>query len=133
MANKNLPQIWKFDFGDYSSLGVTFQKFLSNVNIFTQAVYNFMNGGVGFGNLQRTIYTETVTAGTTTPISFVNPLTVAPSGVSLVKCLLVANTPTAISNAISVANWYFDGENINILNIAGLTSGSSYNVSIEVM
>ena len=131
MAN-NLPQIYKFDFADYTSLGTTFQKFLSNLNLFTQAVYSFMNGGVGFANLQRTIYTTQVTAGSTTPLTFVNPLTISPSGVSVVKVFLQANNATAITNAVTANNFYFDGKNINILNITGLTSGSTYTISLEV-
>lgn len=131
MANQ-LPPVWRFDFGDYQQLGETFQKFLANLNLFTLAVYNLFNGGIGFANLQRYIYTQTVTAGATTPLSFVNPLPVAPSGVSVVKILLVGNTNAAISNAISAANWFYDGKNINVLNIAGLTNGSSYQISLEV-
>ena len=133
MANSNLPPVWRFDFGDYSQLGSVFQKFLANLNLFTLAIYNLMNGGIGFANMQRTVYNTTVTAGTTTPLVFVNPLTIAPSGVVLVKVLVKGATNTAISNSCSVANWFFDGKNINILNIAGLTNGSTYSISLEVM
>ena len=73
MAVNNLPQLWKFDPGDYLSLGATFTKFLSNLNIYTQAIYTILNGNVGFANLQRAIYSTTITAGSTTPMKFVNP------------------------------------------------------------
>lgn len=133
MASSNLPPVWRFDFGDYTPLGSVFQKFLANINLFTLAIYNLMNGGIGFPNMQRAIYTTTVTATTTTTLSFVNPLQIAPSGVVLVQVLLDGATNTVITNAVSVANWAFDGRNINILNIPGLTSGSIYQVKIEVM
>lgn len=132
MAN-NLPPVWRWDYGDFSGLGPVFQKFLANLNLFTLAVYNALNGGIGFSNMQRTIHTATVLAGATTPLSFVNPLPVAPSGVSVVKVLLSTANTTAISNAVSAANWYYDGKNINVLNIAGLTPGSTYQISLEVM
>ncbi len=133
MANSNLPPVWRFDFGDYAALGSVFQKFLANLNLFTLAIYNLVNGGIGFSNLQRIIYATTVTAGTTTPLVFVNPLAIAPTGVSLVQVQLDGNTSAAISNAVTAANWFYDGKNINILNIAGLTSGSTYKISLEVM
>ena len=133
MANSNLPPVWRFDFGDYSALGPIFQKFLANLNLFTLAIYNLVNGGIGFSNMQRTVYSVTVTAGATTPLVFVNPLTIAPSGVAVVQVLLKGKTSTAIANAVSAANWFYDGKNINILNIAGLTNGSSYQIYLEVM
>lgn len=131
--SSNLPPIYKFDLGDYVGLGTIFNKFLANLNLFTQAIYSLMNGGVGFQNMQRSIYSTTVVASTTTAVSFVNPLSIPPSGVSLVKVILQGNTNVAISNAVTVANWTFDGKNISIMNVAGLTSGSTYQLSIEVM
>ncbi len=132
-ATSNLPPTWRFDFGDFSSLGPIFQKFLANLNLFTLAVYNALNGGIGFSNLQRSIYTTTVTATTTTILSFVNPLSIAPSGLSLVAITLRSSPSTPITNAVSVANWFYDGKNINVLNITGLTVGLSYSLSLEVM
>ncbi len=133
MASSNLPPVWRFDFGDYSALGSVFQKFLANLNLFTLAVYNILNGGIGFTNLQRAIYTTSVLAGTTTPLVFVNPLTIAPTGLAVVKVLLSGKTNTALTSAVSAANWFYDGKNINILNITGLTNGSTYSISLEVM
>ncbi len=131
MSN-NLPPTWRFSFEDYSSLGASFQKFLSNLNLFTLSVYNLLNGGIGFANMQRAIYSTTVLASTTTPLSFVNPLSIAPSGVSVVKVLLSGATNTAIANAVTACNWYYNGKTIYILNIAGLTSGNTYQISLEV-
>jgi hypothetical protein len=134
MATKNnLPPVWRFDFGDYSALGPVFQKFLSNLNLFTLAVYNILNGGVGFANLQRSIYTTTITASTTTTISFVNPLAVVPSGVAVVQVLLASSPSTAITSTVTAANWTYDGRTITVQNVTGLTSGTSYQISLEVM
>jgi hypothetical protein len=133
MASANLPPVWRFDYGDYAGLGPLFQKFLANINLFTVAVYNLLNGGIGFGNLQRTIYSTTVLAAATNPLTFVNPLPVAPSGIAVVKVLLIGANATAITSSVSAANWYYDGRNIRILNITGLTPGSNYSISLEVM
>lgn len=135
MSNQNsvpLPSVFKFDFGDFTSLGATFQKFLSSLNAFTNAVYNLLNGGIGFANLQRTIYSQTVTAGSTTPLTFVNPLTIPPSGVTLVQVLQNGKTTTTLTAPVFVGNWFFDGKSINILNLIGLTSGNTYTISLEV-
>jgi vancomycin permeability regulator SanA len=132
MAN-NLPPVWRFDFGDYLPLGSDFQKFLANANLFTLAVYNALNKGLGFANLQRSLYSTTVLAASTTPLSFVNPLAIAPSGLAVVQVLQTGKVNTALANAVSAANWYYDGKNINVLNISGLTSGQNYQIVLEVM
>lgn len=133
MATNNLPPIFRFDFGDYSALGSVFQKFLANLNLFTLAVYNILNGGVGFQNMQRVIYKTTVLAGATTPLVIVNPLSIAPSGVSVVQVLQNGKTNTVLTTAVSAANFYYDGKNIQILNITGLTSGQNYQLALEIM
>ena len=133
MASNNLPPVWRFDFGDYAALGSVFQKFLSNLNLFTLATYNALNGGIGFANMQRAVYKTSVTGATTTTLSFVNPLSIAPSGVVLAGIALKSAPLTPITTAVSVANWFYDGKNINILSIPGLTSGSVYTISLEVM
>ena len=132
MASNNLPPTWRFDIGDYTGLGSVFAKFISNLNLFTLASYNLFNGGIGFQNLQRAIYSTTVLAGATTPLVFVNPLSIAPSGVSIVKVLLSGKTNVAMTGAVSAANWFYDGKSINILNITGLTNGSTYSISLEI-
>jgi hypothetical protein len=131
MAN-SLPPIWRWDFSDYTSLGATFQKFLSNLNLFSLAVYNLLNGGIGYANLQQAVYKFTIQASTITSVSFANPLSIAPSAVVLGQVILQGNTSVAIANAVSVGNWLWDGKYIQIGNIAGLTAGSTYNVTVIV-
>lgn len=132
MASNNLPPTWRFDIGDYTGLGPVFAKFISNLNLFTLASYNLFNAGIGYQNLQQSVYSVKVIAGATTPISFVNPLGIAPSAVVLGKVVQVGNNTTTIANALSVANWVFDGKTIQILNVAGLTSGNTYQISVIV-
>lgn len=132
MAANNLPPVWRYDYGDYSGLGAVFQKFLANLNLFSLSVYNLLNKGIGFANMQRTIYSTTVRAGSTTPLTIVNPLSIAPSGVSVAQVQLHGNTNVAITNAVSAANWIYDGKNISILDITGLTNGSTYLISLEI-
>ena len=135
MANNNsnpLPSVWRWDYSDYTSLGATFQKFLSQLNIFALAVYNLVNGGIGYANLQQAIYTFTVTAGSTTPVSFVNPLSITPSCVVLGNVQVKANVTTAITAAVTLSNFYYDGHSINILNIPGLVSGTTYQITVII-
>ena len=127
-----LPPTWRFSVEDYTALGTTFAKFLQNLNLFTLAAYNLFNGGLGFANLQRAIYRITLTASTTTTLSFVNPLPIAPSGLSVVQVLIPGNTQTPLTDSVSAANWFYDGRNIQILNITGLTSGTTYQLALEV-
>ncbi len=128
----NLPPVWRFDFGDYAPLGSVFQKFLANVNLFTLATYNALNGGIGFANMQRAIFKIGVIGATNSTVSFVNPLPIAPSGVTLVGIVLKSSPLTTITSSVSVANWGYDGRNINILSIPGLVVGLSYTLTLEV-
>lgn len=128
-----LPQSWRWDPADYQQLGVVFSKFIATLNVFGLAVYNLLNGGLGFANLQRSLYSVTVLAGATTALKFVNPLPIAPSGVHVVQAQLVSANPTALTNPVFAGNWYFDGVNISILNVTGLTSGQSYRIVLEIM
>lgn len=132
MNKSALPPVWRFDFGDYAELGPVFQKFLSNLNLFSLAVYNLLNGGLGFANMQRSIVSTLIVAKTTTPFIFSNPLPVAPSSVSVVRVFLPGKTNTPLTSAVSAANWFYDGKSINVLNITGLTPGSTYEISLEV-
>ena len=128
-----LPPVYRFDPGDYQGSPSWFQKFISNANLFTLNIYNLMNGGIGFANLQRAVYSTTLTAGSTnTALSFVNPLSISPSGLTLVKCMPLGNTTPPVLGTVSVATWFFDGKSINIPNITGLNAGSSYQFSLEV-
>ncbi len=106
----NLPPVWRWDFGDYSGLGAVFQKFLANLNLFSLSVYNALNGGIGFSNMQRAIYSARVVGATITPLSFVNPLPIAPSGISVVKIVLPGANATPLTSPVSAANWVYDGK-----------------------
>ena len=138
MINKpnNLPPTWRFSVEDYTSLGPTFAKFIAVLNLFTLAAYNLFNGGIGFQNLQRSIYSASYIGGATNSggyaLSFVNPLPVPPSGLTLCQISVPGKTTIPVTTAVCVASWFFDGKSINILAIAGLTTGTVYNISLEV-
>ena len=124
MSNRNpLPSIWRFDLGDYTGLGPVFQKFLANLNLFTLAVYNLMNGGIGFANLQRSPYSLKIIGGKVA--SFVNPLPIAPTGITVIQ---VSPAP---ASAVDVSGWSYNGQTITVTPL-GLTSATSYTMVMEV-
>ena len=131
-ASNPLPPTWRFDPADYAGLPVAFYKFLANLNLFTLAVYNLLNGGIGYANLQQALYTFTVTAGNITSVSFVNPLPIAPSAIVVGKILQLSTTAQALTTAASAANFVYNGTTINILNITGLVSGVTYQITVIV-
>lgn len=128
-----LPPVWRFNFGDYVGLGPIFQRFLGMLNSFNQDIFNLMNGGIGFSNMQRSVYKTSIVGSANVSLSFVNPLNIPPTGLALIQIAEAANPLAPISSSVSVANWYFDGQQINILSIPGLTSGIKYNLTLEVM
>ena len=118
-----LPSVYRFDPADYSGLGSIFDKFIGNLNLFSQPVYNLLNGSLSFSNFERAIYKIPIKGGAT--LKFVNPISIPPSGLNVAQVV-----PVPV-NAVSVAGWSFDGTNITVTPI-GLTTSTLYSITLEV-
>lgn len=134
----NLPTIQRFDAGDYKEAPSWFtQKFFQALNLFVQPTYNILNSGVQImSNTAQEIYTFTLTAGAAatnntfafTPRKFVGK----PNGVILGQCYnTTAGVPTAIGNPVTF-DWYWDGAQVKILAIYGLTSTVQYSFNLYI-
>ena len=128
----NLP-IWsRFyleDYKDYPPAFASFPDFINKLNIYTSGVYNALNGNLTDQNLQQSVVTFTITAGSTNTFSFVSPLNVYPT------CFIVGNVIDKDGSPVtSTVSCYgnFDGKNINLTSINGLTSGHTYTISVLV-
>jgi hypothetical protein len=131
MAN-NLPSVYRFSYEDYNTMPAQFKDFLNTLNLFTVPIYTMANGDITFSNLQRIPYSFTITAGSgNNTFTLVNPLSISPNGVTICKIQQQANVFTPITNAVSCANWNYDGKNITLY-IVGLTSSETYDITVEV-
>lgn len=134
-SQSNLPTIQRFKYEDYARATdwqQAFQLLINSLNLFVTPVYNILNSGITYMNLQvPQLFTKVVTAGSTTTFSFVNPLAIQPSAV------LLGNVWTGIpsthpASACSVF-WHYTNNTIQIDNIIGLTSGTQYTIVLVVL
>src|SRR5689334_242590 len=72
----NLPTTRRFKFEDYSGAPQWFATFLQALNLFTDAVYQILDGGVTYQNVvspQIVVRTITAPASGSTTFNFTNP------------------------------------------------------------
>ncbi len=135
----SLPSVKRFFVEDYVGSPPYFQRFLSNLNLFTDPIYNILNGGVSVGaNTAEEIYTLEITNASATgssntflftPQSFVG----APNGIVLGQCLwnTATGTPTAIGSPVTF-DWVWSGSQVSILAVYGLTAGEDYSLRFRI-
>lgn len=136
VTTSNLPTIQRFDAGDYPKSSKEFQQFLSTLNLFTQPVYNLLNASLDImQNTKEEIYTFSLTAGasaTSNTFTFApRKFAGKPNGVLIGQCLLSAANPTAVGNPVTL-DWSWNGSQIVILAIYGLTNGSAYSFTLRI-
>lgn len=136
MSSSNLPTIQRFDAGDYPKSTKEFQAFLGTLNLFTQPVYNLLNQSLDImQNTKEEIYSFSLTAGasstantyTFTPKKFVGK----PNGVLIGQCQVSAPTVTSIGNPVTL-DWVWNGSQVQIIAIYGLTNGKTYAFTIRI-
>lgn len=135
-STSSLPTIQRFDAGEYPKASKEFQQFLSTLNLFTQPVYNILNQSIDImQNTKEEIYTFSLTAGasaTNNTYSFTpQKFSGKPNGVIVAQCVLSAANPTAIGNPVTL-DWWWNGSQVQILAIYGLTNGSTYAFTLRI-
>lgn len=133
----NLPSTHRWFGEDYADSPEWFKRFLGQLNLFTDPVYNLLNQGIAItDNTTDEIYTlqipnasATATSNTFTftPKKFVG----APNGVIVGQALLDASVPTANSGPVTI-DWVWTGSQISILAIHNLTAAGSYQITLRI-
>ncbi len=134
MAASNLPTIYNFRFEDYPGAPPWFAQFLSSLYLFTNPVFQILNGGVAYQNLQSPqFYTQTVTAPATgnTTFNFKNPLAVTPTNI-VIGNINEAGKPTAHPAVATSIYWHLSQGTIYVDNVVGLTAATTYVISLVV-
>lgn len=138
MSN-NLPSTKRYYSEDYKDGPPWFQRFLSQLNLFTEPIYNILNGGVSVtSNTAEEIYilqinpasaTAASNATTFSPKKFIG----APNGIILGQCLYNATTgkATAVGSQVTF-DWAWTGSQVSILAVYGLTASASYTLSLRI-
>lgn len=131
-----LPTIKRFQSEDYKDSPSWFHRFIQAVNLYTEPMFNLVNGNLALSaNVNEEIYSFQITSGATaagnTYLFSPKRLAGAPSGVVIAQCLPVLAVPTAVGNPVTL-DWVWNGTQIQILAIYGLTNGVKYDVKVRI-
>jgi len=131
-----LPTIKRFQSEDYKDSPSWFHRFIQAVNLYTEPMFNLVNGNLAISaNTNEEIYSFQMTSGaaaagntfTFAPKRFIG----IPSGVQIAQCLPVLSVPTAVGAAVTL-DWFWNGTQIQILAVYGLTNGVKYDVKVRI-
>src|SRR5260221_12468345 len=133
----NLPSTKRFFSEDYKNSADWFQRFLGQLNLFTEPIYNLLNAGIDVNaNTTEEIYILSIpiasATGTSNAVTFFpKKFSGTPHGVLLGQCLY--NTTTGIPAAVDCRfSWVWTGSQVRILAIYGLAAGASYTLSLRI-
>lgn len=139
MSNTNLPTTKRFYSEDFKESPQWFQRFLSQLDLFTEPIYNILNGGVNVSqNTLEEFYTLQVNNASATAISNATSFLPKkyfsqPVSVLISQCLL--NSTTGVATAVGAQvtlDWVWTGSQIKILAIYGLTASSNYTFTLRI-
>lgn len=131
-----LPTIKRFQSEDYKDSPSWFHRFIQAINLYTEPMFNLVNGNLALSaNVNEEIYSFQITSGASAAVNtfLFSPkmLSGAPAGVVIAQCLPVLAVPTAVGNPVTL-DWYWNGTQIQILAIYGLTNGVKYDVKVRI-
>jgi hypothetical protein len=131
--NSNLPTIQRIKYEDYKDAPQWFALFLVALNLFMTAVYNILNRGITYSNLGViATFTFLFTPGATTGFKFTNPLIIPPNNVIVGNVYIPPDrTNHLTANAVQIF-WHYSDGNIIVDDVAGLTTGVTYSVTVMV-
>lgn len=134
LNSSNLPTSNIFKFEDFPGAPQWFAQFLQALNLFTDPVYQIINGGITYQNLAAPqLFSKTLTApaaGSVT-FNFANPLRVIPRAVILGNVYQGTTTSTHPSSP-PVVLWHFSQGTIYVDNITNLTASTQYTVTLVI-
>lgn len=134
----SLPSVHRWYGEDYQGSTDEFRRFLGQLNLFSDPIYQILNQGVEItANTTEEIYYLQVSDASATatdntflfvPKKFVG----APRGIGLGQCLFLnVSVPTAIGAQVTF-DWVWTGSQVSILAIYGLTAGKDYQLSLRI-
>lgn len=130
--NSNIPTLQRFKYEDYKDAPSWFNQFLMSLNLFVNSVYNIINHGITYSNLGVIApFTFSYTPGTTTNFNFSNPLIVNPTNV-IIGNVYQATNLTIHPAVVTQIYWHYSQGQIFVDNIVGLTTGTTYQVAVQV-
>ena len=136
MSNLPASTSRKFNPADYKAAPSWFTgRFLSQLNLFTDPVYEALSNGLNFlENFNAQYFSQVITAGATpasNAFSFQAAIKGTPLEVVQASCKL-ASDPTVPLTAAVDFSWYSSAGVVYITAVSGLTAGSVYRLTLRV-
>lgn len=135
-----LPSVHRFYAEDYQKSDDEFKRFLGQLNLFTDPVYQILNSGIDVQtNTNEEFYTieiPTAASGGPTNNNFVftpKKFVGKPNGVIVCQCIY--NTLDGLASAIGspvTIDWIWSGSQVRILAVYGITSGLNYTLVVRI-
>lgn len=131
-----LPSLKRFQSEDYKDSPAWFHRFIQAINLYTEPMFNLVNGNLALtDNINEELFSFQITSGATaasnTYLFAPQQLRGVPSGVIIAQCLPVLSTPTPVGNPVTL-DWSWNGTQVQILAIYGLTNGVKYNLKVRL-
>jgi hypothetical protein len=131
-----LPTIQRFQKQNYPGSPDWFTRFISDVNSFTEIIWNILNKNVTpSDNMDAQVYQTTLLAGaaaSNNTLSFQSTLKHTPQAVIIGAVTDQAAYSGAFSSAV-FPTWSFSGTSVSIVGITGLTSGHTYSITFVIL
>jgi hypothetical protein len=131
-----LPTIQRFQKQNYPGSPDWFTRFISDVNSFTEIIWNILNKNVTpSDNMDAQVYQTTLLAGaaaSNNTLSFQSTLKHTPQAVIIGAVTDQAAYSGAFSSAV-FPTWSFSGTTVSIVGITGLTSGHTYSITFVIL
>ena len=131
-----LPVIQRFQKQNYPGSPDWFTRFMSDVNLFTETIWNILNKNVTVSdNIDAYIYTFSLLAGASASnntATFTPTISHTPQAVFVGNCVDAAAYSSPLSSAV-YCSWTYNGSQIQIQSITGLTSGHTYSITLVVL
>lgn len=131
----SLPSTKRYYSEDFKESPPWFHRFLSQLDLFTEPIYNILNASVDLTvNTNEELYTLQVnnasSYGTDNTLTFVPKKFIgAPHGIFVCQCLTNNQTPT-VANVHLV--WGWTGSRVQIFAIYGLIDGLNHTLTLRI-
>jgi len=121
-----------FRIEDYPDSPEWFQKAMGNLNGFMEFLYSALNKNLDEININMSFYTFTATPSSDFPLKISNKVKMAPKAVLLCQREEAGVGAHSKITGATTIDWEFDGTNIVINSISGLTSDKKYSITILI-
>ncbi len=126
----------RFNPSDYTTAEPYFKgRFLSQLNLFTEPVFNALQNGLTFTqNFNAQYFTQIIQAGSTpkdNAFSFKSNIQGNPLECIKASCNVASDPTIPLTSAVDFS-WYFNFPNVFITAVSGLTSGTSYSLTLRI-